>query len=104
VTNEGIVKLADAVDELRSQLAEAQEAAYGEDISFGLENIEVEFTLELRKEGGVEGKLQFGVVTIGGSGSLSSAQTHKVKFVLHPMNSVGQDIKIKGKLTEPPPE
>jgi Trypsin-co-occurring domain 2 len=100
--DDGFVRLADAVAELRSQLADAQHVAENSELRFGVENIEVEFALEIKKIGGGDGKLQLGVVTIGASGSISSAHTHKVKFVLHPTDSTQQDINIRGRLDVPP--
>ncbi|WP_198318648.1 trypco2 family protein [Pseudofrankia inefficax] len=76
--------MADAIGSLRRELAAARLAADGESIRFELGDVELEFGLELRKEGKGELGAKFWVVSVGGGGSRGSTATHRLKLKLKP--------------------
>ncbi|WUI02756.1 hypothetical protein OHR68_13415 [Spirillospora sp. NBC_00431] len=72
------VGLAEALALVREELGAAQDAAQGQQMQFQVLEVEMEFGVELRKEGGTDGKLALGVLTAGGSGKASRADTHRL--------------------------
>ncbi|QNE76663.1 hypothetical protein F0344_20355 [Streptomyces finlayi] len=82
------IELADAVESIRNQLIDAATRATGRPVSFEVGDIQMEFTLELRKEAKGGAKVKAWVVEAGTDASLSTARTHKVAFTLTPRNAV----------------
>jgi hypothetical protein len=74
--------LADALSALRGQLAEAQQRAWRSPIHLSVEEVTVEFGLELQRSAKADGGLRFGVVSVGGSGERARGATHKVSVRL----------------------
>lgn len=85
---EGWVGLADAVRALRSELTAAMAEAEGQRVQFELGSVEMEFLVEVQKEGGGEAGIKFWVVSVGAKGGLSSGSTHRVKLALSPKDVV----------------
>jgi hypothetical protein len=90
------VELADAIDQLRTQLSTAQVRAAGKDVLFSVGKTEIEMAVEARREGGVGGGIKFGIVSLEGKGSLSSGSTHRLKLELTPHDLLGRDIDVSG--------
>lgn len=89
---EGWVGLADAVRALRSELTAAMAEGEGQRLQFELGAVEMEFLLEVRKEGGGEAGIKFWVISLGAKGEVSSGSTHRVKLSLSPKDLVtGRD-------------
>ncbi|MDX3378099.1 hypothetical protein PV390_27230 [Streptomyces sp. ME02-6991-2A] len=82
------IELADAVESIRNQLVEAAARATDRPLAFAVGDIQMEFTLELRKEAKAGGKVKAWVVEAGTDASLASGRTHKVAFTLSPRNTV----------------
>lgn len=78
------VGLADAVRALRSELTAAMTDAEGERLRFALDAVEMEFLLEVAKEGSAEAGIKFWVISVGTKGGVSSGSTHRVKLALKP--------------------
>ncbi|MFE2722751.1 trypco2 family protein [Kitasatospora sp. NPDC059327] len=76
------IGLASAIEELRQELYLAQDAGAGQQLAFEIEEAQLELLLELRNEGRADGKLKFGVATVGASGSTGSTRTHKLTLKL----------------------
>jgi Trypsin-co-occurring domain 2 len=80
--------LADAIQEIRTDIANAIERGKNEDLKFKLGTIELELTMIMTREGQGGGKLAFKVLGVGAEanlgGKISDAATHKVKVVLTP--------------------
>jgi NTP-dependent ternary system trypsin peptidase co-occuring protein len=70
--------LADALTALRDQLAEAQARAYYSPIHLSVEEVTIEFGLELQRSAHANGGLRFGVVSVDGSGQRDRKATHTV--------------------------
>ncbi|MER5966914.1 trypco2 family protein [Streptomyces sp. NPDC002057] len=75
--------LAAAIEELRQELYAAQDAGAGQQFAFEIDEAQLELLLEVRAEGRGEGRLSFGVATLGGSGMASQARTHKLTLKLN---------------------
>ncbi|GAA5197373.1 hypothetical protein GCM10023322_68480 [Rugosimonospora acidiphila] len=102
MVDDEFVELAEAIAVLRDQLGAAREAGEGASPRFAVGPVEVEFTIEARRN--VDGKVgvQFGVFTAGGQGGGSSAATHRVKLTLTPHSDDGGDFEVHGSITSPP--
>ena len=81
------VGLADAVRALRGELTAALGEAEGERLRFELDAVEMEFLLEVRKEGSAEAGVRFWVISVGAKGGVSSGSTHRVKLSLTPQDT-----------------
>ncbi|MET9348734.1 trypco2 family protein [Streptomyces termitum] len=89
------IGLAEAVQQLRTELEAAM--AEGEDspLRFELGPIELEFQVDLRRTGGVDGSLRWGVVSLGGKKEQSSGTGHRVTLVLNPKDrSTGANAEV----------
>ncbi|GAA3014903.1 trypco2 family protein [Streptomyces fulvorobeus] len=82
------IELADAVESIRDQLIDAATRATGLPVAFEVGEIQMEFTLELRKEAKGGAKVRAWVVEAGADASLSAARTHRVAFTLTPRDAV----------------
>ena len=78
--------MADAVRALRSELTAAMQGSEGERLRFELDAVDMEFLLEVRKEGGGEAGIKFWVISLGAKGGVSSGSTHRVKLSLSPQD------------------
>ncbi|WP_167157917.1 trypco2 family protein [Streptomyces sp. MBT27] len=78
------IELADAIESVREQLTEAAARASGHALVFELGDIQMEFTVELRREvkGGL--KVRAWVVDAGADAARNTGRTHKVAFTLKP--------------------
>ncbi|RDG39545.1 trypco2 family protein [Streptomyces corynorhini] len=81
------IELADAIASVRDQLLDAATRATGRPLAFEVGDIQMEFTLELRKEikGGL--KVRAWVVEAGADGARVGGHTHKVAFTLKPRDA-----------------
>jgi hypothetical protein len=85
---DGWIGLADAVRPLRTELTDVMDQARGQRLQFELDAVEMEFLLEVRKEGGGEAGIKFWVISLGAKGGVSSGSTHRVKLALSPKDVV----------------
>ncbi len=84
-----LIELADVIRQLRSELDRARAAAADEALRFELGPIELEVAVALEAVGGVEAKVRFWVIEIGGDVQASSTSTQRLKLTLHPTISDG---------------
>ncbi|MGW3088188.1 trypco2 family protein [Streptomyces sp. NPDC001108] len=78
------IELADAVESIRDQLVDAAGRATGSPLAFEVGDIQMEFTLELRKEIKGGGRVKAWVVDAGADATRATGRTHKVAFTLKP--------------------
>ncbi|MCM2413386.1 MULTISPECIES: trypco2 family protein [unclassified Streptomyces] len=78
------IELADAVESIRNQLIDAAARATGRPLAFEVGDIQMEFTLELRKEVKGAARVKAWVVEAGADAARSTGHTHKVAFTLKP--------------------
>jgi NTP-dependent ternary system trypsin peptidase co-occuring protein len=81
------VGLSDAIAALRDELITAMAAGQSEKLHFELGPVELEFTVDVHKDGGANAGIRWGVVSFGASGSAGSATGHRVKLVLQPKDA-----------------
>ncbi|MFD7326730.1 trypco2 family protein [Streptomyces sp. NPDC059875] len=81
------IELADAIESVRDQLVDAATRATGKPVAFEVGDIEMEFTIELRKEVKGGTKVKAWVVEAGADASRARGETHRVSFTLKPRNA-----------------
>ncbi|MEU7736189.1 trypco2 family protein [Streptomyces griseus] len=74
----GIIGLAQAVEQLRQELGEAQDAGSDQQLRFEIDEVELELQVELTKGAGPQGKVTFGIVSVGGDAKVERASTHRL--------------------------
>lgn len=90
------VGLAEAIEQIRDELARAQDAGAGHQFRFEVTDIEVELLVEMCKEGGANAKAQFYVVSVGADGRASATSTHRVMLKLHVNDAAtGRNLEVK---------
>ncbi|CAM5618584.1 MULTISPECIES: trypco2 family protein [Streptomyces] len=90
------IELADAVQAVRDELITAAARSAGQDVTFEVGDIELEFGVELRKEvtGGV--KVKAWVVEAGVEGGGGTTRAHRVAVTLRALDSrTGQPWKVR---------
>lgn len=84
--NNALFSLTDAIAALRSEISSAVAQGADEQLRFSLGDIELEFAVVARREGGGDGKLKFSILGIGAEASASARvgqeQTQKVRIKL----------------------
>ncbi|HJP64977.1 MAG TPA: trypco2 family protein [Actinomycetota bacterium] len=89
------IGLAEAIRTLRAELAASQDEGSDNSVRFNVGPVELEFQVELSREAGVEGGVQFWVVSIGGKGSVASTTSHRLKLSLEPVDTAtGKQLKV----------
>lgn len=94
--------LADVVHALRSELAAAMAEGTDSEIRFELGPIELEFLVDVRKDGSADAGIRFGVVSFGAKGGVTSGSTHRLKLVMDPKDSRGRPARVSGRGTRIP--
>lgn len=77
--------LAETVQALRVELAAALDAGADQTLRFQMGAVELEVTLAVTREGGIDGGVRFGVVSFGAKGGVSDERTHRLKLSLQPV-------------------
>lgn len=76
------IGLAEAIDDLRRELYEAQDLGKDQQFAFTVQEAELELLLELRDSGKADGRLAFGVATVGAGGERGTVRTHRLTLKL----------------------
>jgi hypothetical protein len=79
---QGSGEIADAIEQLRSQLIAVQESSRRAKLRFTVTEVEMEFLVEVRKGGGAEAGIKLGLVSVGAGGQVSAGTTHRLKVKL----------------------
>ncbi|MFD9004132.1 trypco2 family protein [Streptomyces sp. NPDC059582] len=90
------LELAEAVAVLRDELLDAAARGAGSGLSFEVGPIELEFTVELRRDAKVRAGFKAWVVTADGEAGVSQGRTHRVKLTLTPKQPGGGDLLVHG--------
>ncbi|MET9461942.1 trypco2 family protein [Streptomyces canus] len=75
--------MAQAIEQLRRELGEAQDAGAHQQLRFEIAEVEMELLVELREEAGPETKVSFGVVSVGAGAKVGSSHAHRLKLKLN---------------------
>jgi hypothetical protein len=99
-----LVRLADAVDALRSELTAARELGEDQPLLFEVGPVEVEVSAVVKRTGGGKAGFTIGVLTLSGQGTLGHEETHRVKVTLTPKDRItGAAPEINDMVSELPP-
>ncbi|WP_031515230.1 trypco2 family protein [Streptomyces sp. NRRL F-5123] len=90
------IELADAVAELRDELTRAVARGAGQDITFQVGPIELEFTVELRADARARAGFKAWVVSGDAEAGSGRTRTHRVRLTLQPQGRDGRPLPISG--------
>ncbi|MGW3623782.1 trypco2 family protein [Streptomyces sp. NPDC000880] len=95
--NESVAGLAEVIGQVRDELERAQRAGEGRDLKFSVERVNLEFAVQVRREGGGRAELRIGVVTAGGGGTAARDTTHTIQIELKPQGRDGDpNVRVGG--------
>lgn len=83
------IELADAVTQLRDELTRAVARGAGQDITFQVGTIELEFAVELHLDAKAKGGFRAWVLSGEGEAGVARGRTHRVTVTLTPTASSG---------------
>ncbi|MEU9337556.1 trypco2 family protein [Streptomyces sp. NPDC048290] len=90
------IELADAVAAVRDELITAAGRATGQDVTFEVGDIELEFAVELRKEARGGLKVKAWVVDAGADAGVGTSRTHRVAVTLRALDArTGRPWKVR---------
>ncbi|WP_416974152.1 trypco2 family protein [Streptomyces sp. 4F14] len=87
-------ELGETIGAIRSELQAALEAGQGEAVRFTTGPVELEFSVEVRKDGGAKAKVFVLPWSVEAQGSAGVARTHRIKLTLQPVDTNGGDLRI----------
>jgi hypothetical protein len=92
----GQLGLVEAIDALRRDLVAAQrKAEQAKTLRFRLGPVEMEFLVEVTKEGKGTAGVKFWVINASAEGTLTRATSHRVTLTLHPYDPrTGEDANV----------
>ncbi len=96
-----MIELAEAIQQLREQLATAVIEGKDERLRFGLESVELELQVTATREGGGEAGLKLWIIDAKASGKVASESLQKVKLVLKPQLDGSRDFTIAADIPRP---
>jgi hypothetical protein len=79
--------LAQAIGGIRAELTEAMASATDEQLRFDVGDVELEFTVDVRRDRQARGGVRVWVADLGGGGGMSRGSANRVKVTLHPVDS-----------------
>lgn len=85
------IGLAEAIRRVRAELVDARREGEGEDLRFRLGDVQLQFEVQMTREGAGEAGIKLWVVSVGAKGGVTNAQTHTVTMSLVPQARVGTD-------------
>ncbi|MCY0939219.1 MULTISPECIES: trypco2 family protein [unclassified Streptomyces] len=95
------IELAKAVAAVRDELLEAAASGVGQDITFAVGPVEMEFEVELRSDAKATGGFRVWAVTADAEAGVSRGRTHRVSFTLTPKSADGTEMLIRGSADGP---
>ncbi|MER7760181.1 trypco2 family protein [Streptomyces sp. NPDC097619] len=95
------IGLADAVAAVRDELLEATARAAGQEISFVVGPVEMEFEVELRADARAKAGFRVWAVTADTEAGATRGRTHRVSFTLTPRTPTGGDLLVGGRTDRP---
>ncbi|MCC9311371.1 hypothetical protein LN042_30650 [Kitasatospora sp. RB6PN24] len=82
------IELAEAVEAVRREVAAAAERAAGERFRFEVGTVELEFSVELRRDARADGKVRAWVLSAGVEAGAAQTRAHRVTVTLTPLDTV----------------
>jgi hypothetical protein len=84
-----VAGLAEVIGQVRDELEQAQRDGEGRDLKFSVEKVNLEFAVQVRREGNGRAELRIGVLTAGGGGTAAKDRTHTIQIELKPQGRDG---------------
>jgi hypothetical protein len=81
------IELAEAVEAVRREVAAAAERAADERFRFEVGTVELEFSVELRRDARVNGKVRAWVLSAGAEAGAEHTRAHRVTVTLTPVDT-----------------
>lgn len=78
------IGLAEAIQAVRAELRKAASCAADDDLKFRVGNVEVQFGVQIVREGNAQAGVKLWVLDAGMNGRLESSRTHSVTVTLTP--------------------
>ncbi|MDQ0942666.1 trypco2 family protein [Streptomyces sp. V1I1] len=92
-----VAGLAEVIGQVRDELERAQRAGEGRDLKFSVERVNLEFAVQVRREGSGRAELRIGVVTAGAGGTAARDTTHTIQIELKPQGRDGDpNVRVGG--------
>jgi Trypsin-co-occurring domain 2 len=85
------IGLADAIGQVRDELARAIEGGKTSPVAFRAGPVELEFEVGFARAGGIDGGFRLSVLSMGAKRERSSTTTHRVRVTLTPADRQGRD-------------
>lgn len=85
------VGLADAIDQVRQELADAIERGKHSPVRFRAGPVELDFQVEITGTKGASGGINVSVISLGAKGERATTNSHHVSITLTPVDQQGQD-------------
>ena len=98
----GLIKLSDAIENLRQELRLAQGKGKNQSLQFDLQSIELEFEVIAEDESGVSGKINWYIFGGGVDSKVKDATKHKLKLTLKAVDASGQPIRVSSSRPDRP--
>ncbi|MEU3509028.1 trypco2 family protein [Streptomyces longwoodensis] len=86
------IELATLLAALRSEISRARLDAAGEEVRFRINAIDLELQVAVEKSAEANAGVRFWVVSLGGKGSVKSAETHTIKISLAAETDTGEPV------------
>ncbi|MFI6598715.1 trypco2 family protein [Nonomuraea sp. NPDC050536] len=100
----GGVGLAQAIEVVRAELSAAMTEGDGERLQFDVGTVDLEFSVQVRREAEGKAGIKVWVVEAGASGGVSKESTHTVKVSLTPIDTkTGGAPRVRDEVAGPPP-
>ncbi|MCC5614554.1 hypothetical protein LC605_05570 [Nostoc sp. CHAB 5836] len=90
----GLIKLSDAIENLREELRLAQEKGKNKNLQFDTQLIELELEISAEDESGASGKINWYIFGGGVDAKAKDASKHKLKLTLRAVDASGQPIRV----------
>lgn len=85
------IGLAEAIGRVRTELEDARVRGEGQELRFRLDEVTLEFAVELEREGGAEAGIKLWVVSVGAKGGASSTDKNTVTVKMVPQVKSGNE-------------
>ncbi|MER5639895.1 trypco2 family protein [Kitasatospora sp. NPDC002227] len=82
------IELADAVEAVRQQLAEAAERGAGQGLVFEVGEVKLEFSVELKRDTTVKGGIKALVWSLDAEAGVAHQRSHKISVSLTPKDTI----------------
>ena len=88
----GLIKVSDAIENLRKELRLAQEKGKNQSLQFDIQSIELELEVIAEDESNVSGKINWYILGGGVTSKVKDASKHKLKLTLTAVDEYGRPL------------